>query len=77
VQYSVGQVQRYFERLKNERNIENFEKINFMIGKLRSSIHFSNVQMISEEGLHPYLGKIHADLSSIGQSLNQHYFAYS
>ncbi len=77
VQYSVMQVHRYFERLKSERNLESFEKINFMIGKLRSSIHFSNVQMISEEGLHNYLEKIHEDLFSIGQLLNEHYFAHS
>ena len=77
VQYSVMQVHQYFERLKSERNLESFEKINFMIGRLRSSIHFSNVQMVSDEGLHNYLKRIHEDLFSIGKLLNQHYFAYS
>lgn len=77
VQYSVSQVHQYFERLKSERNLDSFDKTNFMIGKLRSSIHFCNVQMIAEEGLQHYLKKIHEDLFSIGQLLNQHYFAYS
>lgn len=77
VQYSVSQLQRYFERLKSERNLQSFEKINFMIGKLRAGIQFSNVQMISEEGLHPYLKRIHEDLYKVGHLLNQHYFAYS
>jgi uncharacterized alpha-E superfamily protein len=77
VQYSVNQLQRYFERLKSERNLENFEKINFMIGKLKAAIQFSNVQMISEEGLHPYLKRVHEDLYKVGNLLNQHYFAYS
>jgi uncharacterized alpha-E superfamily protein len=77
VQYSVSQLQRYFERLKSERNPQSFEKINFMIGKLRTGIQFSNVQMISEEGLHPYLKRVHEDLFKVGQLLNQHYFAYS
>jgi uncharacterized alpha-E superfamily protein len=77
VQYSVSQLQRYFERLKSERNPQSFEKINFMIGKLRTGIQFSNVQMISEEGLHPYLKRVHEDLYKVGQLLNQHYFAYS
>ena len=71
------QVHQFFERLKGERNLESFEKINFMIGRLRSSIHFSNVQMIADEGLHNYLKRIHEDLFTIGQLLNQHYFAYS
>lgn len=77
VQYSVSQLQRYFERLKSERNPQSFEKINFMIGKLRTGIQFSSVQMISEEGLHPYLKRVHEDLYKVGQLLNQHYFAYS
>lgn len=77
VQYSVSQLQRYFERLKSERNPQSFEKINFMIGKLRTGIQFSNVQLISEEGLHPYLKRIHEDLYKVGNLLNQHYFAYS
>lgn len=77
VQYSVSQLQRYFERLKSERNPQSFETINFMIGKLRTGIQFSNVQMISEEGLHPYLKRVHEDLFKVGQLLNQHYFAYS
>ena len=77
VQYSVSQMHQYFERLKNERNLESFEKINFMIGKLRSSIHFSNVSTIAEEGLHRFLNKVHNDLFSVGQLLNEHYFAYS
>ena len=68
---------QHFEWLKSERNLDSFEKINFMIGKLRSSIRFSNVQMISEEGLHAYLQKIHADLYTVGHLLSQHYFAYS
>jgi uncharacterized alpha-E superfamily protein len=77
VQYSVNLVNQYFEQLKSERNLESFEKINFMIGKLRSRIRFSNVQMISEEGLHTYLKKTHEELYAIGHLLNQHYFAYS
>ena len=77
VQFSVIQLHQNFEWLKSERNLDSFERINFMIGKLRSSIRFSNVQMISDEGLHAYLQKIHEDLYTVGQLLNQHYFAYS
>jgi len=77
VQFSVIQLHQHFEWLKSERNLDSFERINFMIGKLRSSIRFSNVQMISEEGLHTYLRKIHEDLYAVGHLLNKHYFAYS
>lgn len=77
IHYSIQQMHRYFERLKNERNLDQFEKINFQIGKLRSTVQFSNVDMTLHEGLPNYLGRIHHDLYSIGSALNRHYFAYT
>jgi uncharacterized alpha-E superfamily protein len=77
VHYSVLQVNRYFERLKNERNMDSFEKINFMLGKLKSNIQFTNVDMILQEGLPVYLDRVHHELYAVGNALNQHYFAYS
>ena len=77
VHYSVYQAQRYFDRLRNERNRESFEKVNFMIGRLRSNIKFSNVDSILSAGLPVYLGNVHHELLSVGNALNQHYFAYS
>ncbi len=77
VHYSVQQVSRYFDRMKNDRNLDGFEKINFMIGKLKSNIQFSNVDMILNEGLLVYLNRVHRELYAIGNALNQYYFAYS
>ncbi len=77
VLYSLNQLQRYFERLRNDANTEGYEKINFIIGKLRSKIQYSNLQHVSEVGLHNYLVALNQDLQSIGNALNQHYFAYS
>lgn len=77
VHYAVYHAQRYFERLKNERNRDSFDKVNFMMGKLRSNIKFSNVESITNEGLSIYLDKIHWELFAVGQALNQYYFAYS
>jgi uncharacterized alpha-E superfamily protein len=77
VHYSVYQAQRYFDRLKNERNRDSFDKVNFMIGKLRSNIKFSNVDSIIQDGLPNYLEKIHHELFSVGSALSQYYFAYS
>lgn len=77
VLYSLNQLQRYFERLRNDVNSEGYKKINFIIGKLRSKIQYSNLQHVSEVGLHNYLVTLNQDLQSIGNALNQHYFAYS
>ncbi|HKZ38156.1 MAG TPA: alpha-E domain-containing protein [Chryseolinea sp.] len=77
VLYSLNQLHRYFQRLESDQNTEGFSKVNFMIGKLRSKLQYSDVQSVSHSGLHPYLTSITADISSIGSMLNHYYFAYS
>lgn len=77
VLYSLNQLQRYFQRLESDQNTEGFSKVNFMIGKLRSKLQYSDVQSVSHNGLHPYLTSITTDISSIGSMLNHYYFAYS
>jgi uncharacterized alpha-E superfamily protein len=77
VLYSLNQVQRYFDRLENNLDSEGYRNINFMIGKLRSKIQYSNLQHVSEVGLHNFLLSLSKDLESIGNTLNQNYFAYS
>lgn len=75
--YSLNQLQRYFKRLQSDQNTEGFSKIDFMIGKLRSKLQYSDVQSVSHTGLHHYLTSITNDISSIGNMLNHYYFAYS
>ena len=77
VLYSLNQLQRYFDRLRSDRNIEGFSKVQFSIGKLRSKVQYSDVQTVSNIGLHHYLNEIATDIDDIGSTLNQYYFAYS
>jgi uncharacterized alpha-E superfamily protein len=77
VLYSVNQLHRYFERLKNERNLNSFNQLDFMIGKLRSKIKFSTADSIIYEGLHQYLVDTKQALLQIGNTLNQTYFAHA
>ncbi|WP_276374719.1 alpha-E domain-containing protein [Chryseolinea sp. H1M3-3] len=77
VLYSLNQLQRYFQRLQSDQNTEGFNKVDFMIGKLRSKLQYSDVQSISQAGLHSYLASINAEISGIGSNLNRYYFAYS
>src|SRR6201999_3236780 len=44
--YSVNHIQRYFERLKNDSNIDDFRDLSFQIGRLQSRIKYSSVQSI-------------------------------
>ena len=75
--YSINQLNRYFSRLKTEGNAQAFNKIDFMIGKLRSEVNYSTVDMIQENGLHNYLTRIKEELSEIANALSQNYFEYS
>ena len=75
--YSVDRLYLYFERLKGERNKEVFQKVEFMIGKIKSKVKYSTVDSIMEQGLHAYLVGIREDLFEVGNALNQNYFAYT
>jgi len=75
--YSVNQLHRYFERLQADRNVEGFQKVDFMIGKIRSKVKYSTVDSIFDQGLHSYLSAVKEGLYEVANSINQYYFAYS
>jgi uncharacterized alpha-E superfamily protein len=75
--YSVNNIQRYFDRLKNESNINDFRDLSFQIGRLQSRIKYSSVKSIREEGLHTFLTQIRGELYGIANRLNEYYFAHS
>ena len=75
--YSINQLQRYFERLKSDRNKDAYRRIDFMIGKIKSRVKYSTVESIFQQGLHAYLNGVKEDLYEVGNAFNQHYFAYT
>jgi uncharacterized alpha-E superfamily protein len=75
--YSLSLLQRYFEKLKSNSSEESYSKNSFMIGRLHSKVRYSNVQSISQVGLHNYLKEVQDDLSNVSNMLSQQYFAYS
>ncbi|HLI93607.1 MAG TPA: alpha-E domain-containing protein, partial [Puia sp.] len=75
--YSVNRLYQYFERLKSDGNKEAWERLEFMIGRIRSKVKYSTVDSILREGLHVYLSGVKEALYEVGNALNQHYFAYS
>lgn len=77
VLYSVNHLHRYFERLKSDQNTEGYARVDFLIGRLKSKLQYSDVPGVSRIGLHQYLTDIGAGIQDIGATLNQHYFAYS
>lgn len=77
VLYSLNQLQRSFARMKDEKNIEGYAKVDFIIGKVRSKVQYADVQSVSKVGLHNYLKEISDDFHEIGHVLSQSYFAYN
>lgn len=77
VLYSVRQLQKYFERLKIDRNKEAYQKLDFLIGRFQSRIKYSTVDSILQQGIHTYLNGVRKDLYEMGNAFNQHYFAYT
>lgn len=77
VLYSVNQLYRYFERLKTERNPDGYDRVSFLIGKLRSHVQYSRIDEVLSLGLHAYLKDVRTGLYDVGHGLNQHFFAYS
>jgi uncharacterized alpha-E superfamily protein len=75
--YSVNNIQRYFERLQNDSNLDDFREMTFKIGRLQSRIKYSSVRTIRAEGLHAFLTQLRSELYGIGDVLNEHYFANS
>ena len=75
--YSVNHIQRYFERLKSDSNLDSSRELSFLIGRLQSHIRYSSVKTIEDEGLHTFLTQIRTQLFGIGDALNIHYFANS
>jgi uncharacterized alpha-E superfamily protein len=75
--YAVNNIQRYFDRLKNNSNTEDFREMSFQIGRLQSRIKYSSVKTIKQEGLNVFLGQIRGELYGISNSLNGYYFANS
>lgn len=74
--YSIIRLQRSFEKLEIDQQLESFKKLKFLIGKLKSRVQFSNIDTLEAEGLQNYLQDIKNELFDIGTAFNHYYFAY-
>lgn len=74
--YSIVRLQRSFEKLEIDHQLESFKKLKFLIGKLKGRVQFSDIQTLEAEGLQNYLQDIKNGLFEIGTAFNHYYFAY-
>jgi uncharacterized alpha-E superfamily protein len=75
--YSLVRLQRYFERIKQGNGPDNYDELEFMIGKLLSKIRFQRAETLIEQNLRQFLSDIKNDLYAIANCLTRNYFAYT
>ena len=75
--YAVHNIQRYFVRLKSDKNIQHHNNLSFNIGRLASTVTYNSVHTMKAEGLHNFLLKIRNELYGIANLLDEYYFAKS
>jgi len=74
--YSITKMHICLEKIRNQLGMQEHARLQFILGKLKSRIQYSNIEGIAEEGLHSYLKTIKNDLVLFYNELNECYFAY-
>jgi uncharacterized alpha-E superfamily protein len=74
--YCLVQLTRNFEKIKSDRNLENYEAIERIIGKLRSTVRYTDVNNLQPNELKELLSNTRNQLYAIGNALNTAYFNY-
>jgi uncharacterized alpha-E superfamily protein len=65
--YSIVQLTRNFEKIRSDRNIDSYKEIEFLIGKLRSTIRYTDVSTLTQEGLKNTLLNTRSELYQISK----------
>lgn len=76
VLYCLIRLDRVIRGMTGE-NMETTPQLQKIIGRLRSSVEYSDIQSISEKGLHAFLSDVRNDLSKFSNALSRSYFAYN
>lgn len=71
--YSLNRMSRYFERLKTESKSENFDQLEFLIGRCSNNIKYSNLTN-NPVLLKGFLFKTRNELLEIASTFNKFYF---
>jgi uncharacterized alpha-E superfamily protein len=77
VMYSLNQLNKYFERLKPDSLPENYEQLEFIIGKSLNNVKYSNLEAENLQMLNQFLLQTRKDFIEIGNSFSRYYFGNS
>ncbi len=72
--YSLGQLLRYCERLKDKSRPESYEQLRFLIGKARTTVAYSTLESQQGEALGKFLAQVRGELLEVAAALSSSYF---
>ena len=72
--YSLERLYKYFGRLRSESLPENFERLEFLIGKTMNNIKYNNINETNFKPLDAFLFQTRLDLFEISASFSKYYF---
>jgi uncharacterized alpha-E superfamily protein len=75
--YCLQQMHKYFQRLQNESLPQNYEEIEFLIGKTMNNVKYNSIQEGSGEEVNKFLLELRLELYQVAQSFNKNYFGNS
>lgn len=75
--YNLTQLSTYFERLKPDSLAENYEYLEFLIGKTLNNVKYSNLEANNPTSLNSFLLQTRWELIEIGNSFSRYYFGNS
>lgn len=75
--YCLDRLYQHFERLKNDSLPENFERLEYLIGRTLNNIKYSNLNDNDQEGLESFLLKTRGELFEISAAFSKNYFGNS
>lgn len=72
--YSLERLYKYFGRLRSESLPENYDRLEFLIGKTMNNIKYSNINENDIHALDAFLFQTRLDLLEISASFSKYYF---
>jgi len=75
--YSLERLYKYFKRLRADSLPENYERLEFLIGKTMNNIKYSNVNENNIQALDAFLLQTRLDLFEISATFSKSYFGHT
>jgi uncharacterized alpha-E superfamily protein len=75
--YSLSQIERYFQRLKESSQPENFKEMEFLAGKMVKDIQYSTLDMSDPVAIKALVNTTRKQILNFSHKLTTLYFGYS